>query len=270
MTLKFKPLLSTFTFFVLVLLFIFWQGCASGRRTQSIQAEMSDLHRELNAIKEENFNLQREITKLHKKLEEYEKAQRQNKADFSTQIEELRNQIEMLRNQLEESNYRINRLSEKVGVFEYPASPSGTQTTQVDSVKKSRSTAANIDMGEARELYNTAYSDLIRGNYQLALHGFQQFLKLYPNSELADNAQYWIGEIYYAQGRYNDAVAEFEKVIKNYPNGDKIPASMLKIGYSYINMKELEQGKFYLEEVINQYPDSHEAKLAQGRLQALK
>ena len=269
MTLKFKSLLSTLIFFILVFTFILWQGCASGRRTQSIQAEMSDLHRELNAIKEENFNLQREITKLHKKLQEYEKAQRQNKADFSTQIEELRNQIEMLRNQLEESNYRINRLSEKVGIFE-STTTLGTQTTQIDSVEKTTATSTGVGISEARELYNTSYSDLIRGNYQLALHGFQQFLKLYPNSELADNAQYWIGEIYYAQGRYNDAVTEFEKVIKNYPNGDKIPASMLKIGYSYINMKELEQGKFYLEEVINQYPESHEAKLAQGRLQALK
>lgn len=246
-------------------------ACASQKRVQSYQVETDNLKRELKFVKEQNLRIRRELDEVKKRLAEQERIAQQNKADLATRLEELSQQLEVIQNQLQDNNDRMNILSRKLG---YPPVSKPTlefEQTGVDtttSLKEESPVSFGVD--ESRELYNTAYSDLIRGNYQLALHGFRQFLKRYPNTDLSDNAQYWIGEVYYAQGRYQNAVEEFEKVIRWFPNGDKIPSALLKIGYSYIGMDEYEQGKLYLEEVIRDHPDSEEAKLAKGRLTTLK
>ncbi|MFQ6113677.1 MAG: tol-pal system protein YbgF [bacterium] len=222
-------------------------------------------------LKDQNSQLRRELDDLKRRLSEQELKIRQDRADLSTQIEELSHQVEAVQYQLKDSNYRISALIQRLGTVPSLESVKEFIPEHVDSAaSKETLKRPSIGVDESRELYNTAYRDLIRGNYQLALHGFRQFLQQFPNSELSDNAQYWIGEVYYAQGRFSKSIEEFEKVIKWYPNGDKVPSALLKIGYAYISMNEHEQGKLYLEEVINDYPDSEEANLAKGRLATMK
>ncbi|MFQ5822959.1 MAG: tol-pal system protein YbgF [bacterium] len=259
--------------FSLILLFTqeIFTGCASQRRISSTQIEMDNLRRELKFLKDQNSQLRRELDEIKRQLSEQELKIRQDRADLTTQFEELSQQVEVVRNQLKDTNYRISSLIQRLG----PGQPFESETdlipTDIDTVASTESTKQpSVGVDESRELYNTAYRDLIRGNYQLALHGFRQFIQQFPNSDLTDNAQYWIGEVYYAQGRYSKSIEEFEKVVKLYSNGAKVPSALLKIGYAYISMNEQEQGKLYLEEVINDYPDSEEANLAKGRLATMK
>jgi tol-pal system protein YbgF len=119
-------------------------------------------------------------------------------------------------------------------------------------------------------LYNTAYLDFTRGNYDLAIQGFSEYLKLYPDSDLSDNAQYWIGESYFTKQEWQMAFIEFEKVERNYSTGNKLPGALYKMGLCYLNMKNRTEGKKYLDRVIKEFPNSPEAGLAKDQLNNLR
>lgn len=254
---------------IALLMMIVISSCASqGKRISTRQTEMDNLRRELRYLKQQNAQLRREIDEMNKKLQEMQFLNKQDKADMAARLDEALRQMETIENQLQDTNARMTALGLRPGSI---AAPTSSDTTLPSDTAPSRESELNEPVvgGQDRELYNTAYRDLIRGNYELALQGFQQFVTQYPNSELLDNAQYWIGEVYYAQGRYQNAIDEFEKVVKWYRNGDKTASALLKIAYSYINIDEIEQGKLYLEEVLKDFPDSEEANLARGRLESL-
>ncbi|MBU1355829.1 MAG: tol-pal system protein YbgF [Candidatus Edwardsbacteria bacterium] len=122
---------------------------------------------------------------------------------------------------------------------------------------------------DPKQLYDTAYLDITRGNYDLAIAGFREFLKLYPTSSLADNSQYWIGEGYYAQKKYQEALAEFEKVIALYPNQDKAAAAYYKSGLCYKELGNKAAARENWEILIKKFPRSPEAGLAQDRIKEL-
>jgi tol-pal system protein YbgF len=122
---------------------------------------------------------------------------------------------------------------------------------------------------EPSKLYDTAYQDLVRGQYSLAREGFLEFLRRYPQSTLADNAQYWIGESYYSQQQYARAAAEFAEVMDTYANSDKVPGAMLKRAFALISMSKRADARSLLEQLIKKYPNSQEAELARARLKDL-
>jgi tol-pal system protein YbgF len=117
------------------------------------------------------------------------------------------------------------------------------------------------------ELYNTAYSAFQDGQYEVARERFKEFLSQYPKSDNADNAQFWMGEIYYREKFYAEAIMEYQKVIENYPNGNKVPASLYKQGLSFFNLGDQTNARFFLQEVINKYPSSEQAEKAKGKLE---
>ena len=122
---------------------------------------------------------------------------------------------------------------------------------------------------DPEELYQTAYTDFARGNYELAILGFQDYVKRFPDTDLADNAQYWIGECHYSLERYPQAVAAFGEVEGRYAQADKVPDALLKKGYSLIEMNQMEQGIRELQRLISTYPRSNAARIARQRLRSM-
>ena len=247
-------------------------GCAGTSHRQRVsaqQTQVENMRREVEFLRQQNSQYKRELESLKKQIVEFQLSNRQDKADLKIQFDELLQQMEAVQTQLQDTNQRITRMTGERPVV--PGISPQLVTPPADtSAGKIRPGVPAFAVDQSRELYNTAYRDFIRGNYQLALSGFQEFVKQHPNSELVDNAQYWVGEVYYAQGRYQQAIQEFEKVLKLYRNGDKAASALLKIGYSYINIDEIEQGRTYLDKIIKDYPKSDEANLARGRLAALE
>ncbi len=243
-------------------------GCApQNKRINATGMEMENLRRDIRFLKQQNSQLLRELDSLKKQFGEIDLANRKVRADLSARIDELTDQLESVQGNLKDTNYRMTSFDQRAprpGVAENEK----MNIAENDSLKRLTSPQA-LAVNQSRALYNTAYRDLSRGNYRLALEGFRQFVKDYPNSDLTDNAQYWTGEVYYAQGRYQLAIEEFERVVKWYGTGDKTASALLKIGFSYLNMEETEQGKLYLEEIVKDYPGSDEASRAQGRLASL-
>jgi len=121
----------------------------------------------------------------------------------------------------------------------------------------------------AQEMYNNAYSDYLKGNYELAIDGFKLFLQQYPVTPLADNALYWIGECYYSQEKYPEAIENFNDLLLNYPNGDKVPAAYLKKGMSFVQQGKKDEALATLKLLVSKYPQQEEARLAQQKINEL-
>ncbi len=123
------------------------------------------------------------------------------------------------------------------------------------------SDAAGADYRAAVELVKAGRT----GDAVTALRGF---LRTYPRHEYADNAQYWLGEAFYATKDYQHALVEFRATIETYPRGNKVPDALLKVGYCYTALGQSDKARAVLEQVVNLYPKSEPAALAAKRLES--
>lgn len=134
------------------------------------------------------------------------------------------------------------------------------QTRERDSAPTERSDAASADYRAAVELVKS-------GDQATAIASLRAFLAKFPRHDYADNAQYWLGEAFYAQKDYTHALAEFRNVIETYPRGNKVPDALLKVGFCYQAMGQGEKARAVLEQVVNLYPKTEPAALASKRLE---
>jgi tol-pal system protein YbgF len=121
----------------------------------------------------------------------------------------------------------------------------------------------------AGNLYKDAYETFQRGDLDGARRKFEAFLKQYPNMELSDNAQFWIGETYYLQKDFEKAILEYEKAISKYPEGDKIPAALLKQGLAFLELGDKTNARNLLKRVTDRYPQTEQAEIAKKRLETI-
>jgi len=117
----------------------------------------------------------------------------------------------------------------------------------------------------AGALYNLASQKLNQGQPAKARDLFQDFLNRYPKDELAANAQYWLGETYYAREEWNDAIVEFQKVLKEYKGSDKVPDALLKIGMSFQAQGDCQNALLFFDEVGQAHKTAPAAKVAHDR-----
>jgi len=120
-----------------------------------------------------------------------------------------------------------------------------------------------------KEVYNMAYSDYRKGNFELAIDGFKMYGEQFPESPLADNSLYWIGECYFSQKKYAEAIEQFNELLLNYPRGDKIPAAYLKKGISLMELGKKEESLIVFKLLISKYPLEEETKIAQQKIREL-
>jgi tol-pal system protein YbgF len=117
-----------------------------------------------------------------------------------------------------------------------------------------------------RDLYQQAYSDFARKNYDLSIQGFQEYLRLYRDTDLADNAQYWIGECLQAQGKYEDAVTAFNALLRDFTDSEKIPDARYKKGVALEALGRKSQAVLEYRFVVERFPNSPAARLAREKL----
>jgi TolA-binding protein len=137
---------------------------------------------------------------------------------------------------------------------------------------------------QPQDLYQSAYIDFSKGSYVLAIDGFREFLRRYPDHPQANSAQYWIGEGYVALAqqatnagqadRANEslqrAVQEFRKVVANYPRGDRTPTALYKEALTLIELKQPAVAQARLQYLIDNFPQAEEVPLARERLASLR
>jgi tol-pal system protein YbgF len=201
-------------------------------------------------------------------------------------MNDLREDVQGLRGQLEESGYdaqhraesdtrrvekqlqgsldRIIRLEAYLGMEpSEKLSPSEAPATEPHAGKP---TTEQTPDG----LYAAAKQRFDRGEYEDARQLFQALLEQHPKSDNADNAQFWIGEIYYHEKWYEKAILEYQKVIENYPKGNKVRSALLKQGLAFSNLGDGDNAKLILKELVRKYPNSEEANIAEKKLKTFQ
>jgi tol-pal system protein YbgF len=119
-------------------------------------------------------------------------------------------------------------------------------------------------------VYNMAYTDYLKGNFQLAIEGFHLYREQFPNSPLSDNALYWIGECYFSLKEFDKAIEYFNELILDYPLGDKVAAAYLKKGFSLMELGKKEEALLVFKLLISKYPLEEETKIAQQKIKELQ
>ncbi len=152
-----------------------------------------------------------------------------------------------------------------------PAAEQGTTTelapTAVGTAPLPSPTAPPLD---ERTAYDQAFQALREGRYAESARRFQEFLRQFPDGQFVDNAKYWLGESYYVTQNYRVALETFQALLREHPNSAKAPDAMLKVGYCHYELREWDEAERVLSEVVRLYPDTPIARLAQGRLRALR
>jgi tol-pal system protein YbgF len=210
---------------------------------------------EVENLRRDQTELLALVRELKLRLESLSEDTAQQRADQNLQMRQLESKIETLLARFEDQGAQIQR-------FRPTPSPAATaapaDTGGAPPPPGGRSTPA--------ALLDAAQRDFARGNYQLAVSGYEEYLETAPESDMADDAQYWIGESYYSLEDFDRAIQEFLKVRDIYPEGNMVAAATLKIGYAFLRKGDCATARRYFETVINEYPDSNEAALARDKL----
>lgn len=231
--------------------------------------------------------LQQRVEALDARLGKLETAMQQNSKllDMLQEVERLKAEVARLRGQAEVQVHQLDTLGkrqsdlyadldQRIGDLAKaaatpsagaggggPALPGATATaespTAVDAVAESR-------------VYEAALRQFREAKYEDAIAGFKGFLKAYPGSTLAANAQYWIGYAYYALKDYKSALAHQQKLVAAYPASPKVPDALLNIATSQIALDDLAGARKTLEEIVAKHSGSNAAALAERRLAVLK
>lgn len=290
-------------------LFMGQAGCqTTSQDTMYMRSDMVRIKRDVAEIKEQmgspvasaNRDVLRNQAVQREALEELKEGQQR----AESRIEEARYEISVLRQEI--TNLKLNLISQlealratsgtsaavsprssrpPVTASPKPAAPVSTPSTKPSAVAPTKPAPLTSPVTtpvpaaastkptkpiDYTKLYDTAYDDYSRKSYSLARNGFEEYLKQFPDTDLADNAQYWIGECYYSEGNYEEAAATFKKVITMYPTGNKVPRAMLKAGYALLQLGKRDQGRDMFHQVIDAYPLSAEADQARTKLKKIK
>jgi len=209
-----------------------------------------------NTRRRANFNWQLDslryyTTKFDSILMAQTQEMSQLHVDLYTKYDEMDEKLEMLNTRLSETELQLTRINEKLGTSR-KVEPDSSETSQINP--------------EARIVYESAYLSYVKGNYTEAINSFQSYLKIAPDSPLADNALYWIGESYAAMGKRQNAVDTFQELISKYPQSSKKPTALYKIGLIYEESKDSKTANSYYQQVLKEFPNSPEATLAKNKL----
>lgn len=189
---------------------------------------------------------------------------------LSDNLEEIKSRLGKLNQQLVDVQNAVQSLDAKISSGAPAPSAAGTATPTASAVQPaSSSTPPPAGAPSADLLYSNGLRDIQSGKYDLARSEFQDYLKYYGSTDLASNAQFYIGEIAYKQKKYQEAISEYDKVINNYPKSFKLAPARLHRGMAMIELGQKASGIRDLREVIKLFPGSEEDRYARARLKEL-
>jgi tol-pal system protein YbgF len=217
------------------------------------RAEMTDIREQLQQIRGTVDGLRKDLSSVYArtvKREDEEKA---------------------LREKLDNLTFKINFIENFLGIGknEEPVAAPADKTGKQPSAPPAKE-AAGRGKTDKESLYGAAYELFKEAKYEKSREAFENFLKLYPDTEFSDNAQFWIGECYYFEKKYEKAIVEYEKVAKNFPEGNKVPYALLKQGLSFLKLGDKASAKLLLQQVTKDFPNTSQARIARARLLEMK
>ncbi len=216
------------------------------------------------------------LTQIERRLERVERVvQNDSLVQLVTRVDALAADIDQLRGSAETSGYEIEQMAERQRALyaDLDERIQAVETRTRENVMQGGSLPPGelpLPNGSDRENYQAAFELLKEGRYDQSARAFEQFLVAYPESELADNAQYWLAESFYVSQRFDEALPIFSGVIDNYPQSRKVPDALLKVGYCHHELKRWDEAENALTRVVADYPETTAARLASKRLERVR
>ena len=279
-------------------------GCATQQDVSVLQRQIWDARRELDKTKAQFAELEKA---MDEKLEADRQPLRRNQAAVGAQLDRIELEVGRLNGQVEEAaamnernGVRISEIQQRqmesmleirktvedlqrgqslmasyLGLQELVVtSTTGSQREKKADQAKSGAvevkTASKPPSSDAEGFYDKAFQLFRGGKFEAARAEFSSYLERYPKTDLADNAQFWLGECYYSEKRYREAIGAYEKTIKDYPKSDKVSSALLKQGMAFLELGDKTAGKILLKKVVKGYPNSNQAKIARNKLARIK
>jgi tol-pal system protein YbgF len=253
---------------------------AANREHDQMMADIRMLQEQTQQLQQMIGTLTEALRTVSSRMDEQGAATRKAFADQKLLVDGLAGDIRVVREKLDETNVRLTSLSQDVeGVRDLiPQLGSGSagQNPAPDGSTPAGATgtttpppSASVPAGTGttpKKLYETAYADYTAGQWSLAIQGFETYLKTYPRSELADDAQYYIGEAYAGDSKFKEALSAYERTIRDYPSGDIVPEAWYKAGLTYARLGQPDRAREAFETLVKSYPDSDAGRLAKQRL----
>jgi len=228
-------------------------------KIEPIRANQAEMMAELDGVKEQ-------IQSLSGRVEE-------NSLLIRRSVEKDTTTQDMIKAELAELTKRVESLEAELKAMRQPSAlqpsmkPGTGAAPGPEVVSPSPEKPAVIT---EKDSYDHAMTLFKEGKYEEAIASFKDFLQKYPTSDLADNAQFWIGESYMAMKQYEKAILAYQEVIKKYPDGNKVPGAMLKQALAFYEIKDKVSARLLLKKIIRKYPNSNEARIAAAKLKTTR
>ncbi|MGE5206444.1 MAG: tetratricopeptide repeat protein [Chlamydiota bacterium] len=197
------------------------------------------------------------MNKLASTMTQLQQVLQKQEADAGTRSDQLSGQIQTLNDSLDELKARLARVTKQLEDMQ-----ASQQNLQAQQQQQQQAPPPDV-------LYNNAVRDYNAGNMDLAKQEFNDYVKYYPNTDLAGNALFYVAEMEYRAGNYQAAAQDYDKVLQQFPSGNKAASAQLKKGYSLIELGDKQGGVRELSNLIQRFPRSPEATQARERLRRL-
>jgi tol-pal system protein YbgF len=223
--------------------------------------------------------MQDSIKAVNARLDAANDANRKGFADQKVIVDDMGKDLRAIRERVDDTNVRVSNVREEIEalrssipvgapVSANPATPVGDPNAPPSPAPTTGAPPSTAGLSPTR-MFDTARADYAAGQWSLAITGFDAFLKTFPRSEMADDAQFLIGETYYAQNRWTDAIAAYNAVIQGYPMGNAVPEAYYKRGLAQERLGQVDAARNSWETVSKSYPESDAGRLAKQNLDRL-
>ena len=256
-------------------------AAAANKEHQQLMADLRILQEQTQLLQNMITTLADALKAVNARLDQQADADRKTAADAKLLIDTLTKDLSVVREKVDDNNVRVGSLAQEVDALRQLVQQAlARQTTSTDSTTSAPTevpgttpapgatappppTAAGAS---PTRTYDQAYSDYTAGLYDLSIDGFEAFLKDFPTSTQAPNAQFYIGQAYLNDGKYDKAVDAFDKVVRLFPMSSRVPDAYYSKGVALRSLKQLDQARASWETVATNYPDSAAASLAKQAL----
>jgi len=184
--------------------------------------------------------------------------------DRSAQADQISGQIQALNDTMDELKVRLSKLTKQLEDMQSAQQSLAAQQSQQQQQEQALKAAPPPDV-----LYQNALRDFNGGQNDVATQEFNDYIKFYPDTDLAGNAYFYLAEIQYKAGDYQKAVVNYDMVLKNFASGNKAPSAQLKKGFALIELGKQEDGIQELKHLVQRYPRTTEAIQARDKLRKL-
>jgi len=225
--------------------------------------------------------LQDSVRTVNTRLDDTGNLTRRGFADQKVIVDDMGKDLRAIRERIDDTNVRVSNVREELEAIRTsipvaapaapvvpvdPAADANATTAPVASVPPPTAAPPSTVGLSPTRMFDTARADYAAGQWSLAVTGFDAFLKTFPRSEMADDAQFFIGETYYAQNRWADAIDAYSQTIQTYPSGNAVPDAYYKRGLAQERMGQMDAARASWETAVKSYPDSDAGRLARQSL----